>query len=315
VTPQRFQDLGQLEDALRARGLDPASHQEFLARVRLHLVRYSNLEKKLLGRVQVPVPSYLLELDLPSDPVEAAEETARKERDRLGLGDEEVGDVVMLLDREGLKVYRPPVPGPSPLEGIFLFDSEVGPAFVLSSGLDPSSSQFVLARLYGHYLMDNDPYEIQLAVRGETPDTALRARAFAAAFLVSREGLERYLKAVDHVPGQPLSMEEVDQLGVFFDVGPHPLILRLLLLGYLRSEEVGSLLSSLPSRSVSPQGGGGSGPVSERFVRLALQAHAGAVLSEEELARYLETSIETARGLAARFDPSSGSQLPPHDPS
>ena len=107
----------------------------------------------------------------------AGEELARRERARLHLGDGESGDLMTLLDREGLKVYRPLFPEDTPLEGIFLFDAEVGPSLIVNGRLAPLEADFVFSRLYAHYLIDNDPYSIHLSGAGRRALGGRPARA------------------------------------------------------------------------------------------------------------------------------------------
>ncbi len=299
-----LQNLSELEAALRAAGLTPGAYRTLLGRVRRFLGRYADLETRLLGRVEAVVPAHLLALDLPEDPLEAAELLAERERARLDLGEGEVGDMMTLLDRETLKVYRPPFPAGA-LDGFFLFDGDVGPALVVDGNLPPAESDYVFARLYAHYLMDNDPYRIQLAFSGRpagADPVELRAQAFAGAFLVSRLGIARYLDALGWKRGDPVTAEVVRHLAVYFEVSPRTLLARLLSLRLTSPAEVPALV-----RALEESGEGESepspppSPVPERFVRLALEAHARKEIGDRELARDLETDLAGARRLAARF--------------
>jgi Zn-dependent peptidase ImmA (M78 family) len=237
---------------------------------------------------------------------------AGRERERLGLGDEEVGDLAHLLDHEGLKVYRPTFPPASPLEGLFLFDVEVGPVFVTRADRPQHAGDFVLARLYAHYLMDSDPYEIRLALGGEEPrnEGDFRAQAFAASFLVSRGGIERYLTALKRPPGDSIAPGEIEQLAAFFEVDRRTILLRLLLMGHLQPEDVPSLLRSLPPEPGPVDGEEARAPLSDRFVRLALEAEAKKLLTPRKLAMYLETDLASARRLADGFAPAGNEPAP-----
>ncbi len=304
MSESQLQNLNQLEDALERGGIDIALHRPLLESVRRFLRRYAELETRLLDHVWVSVPTHLLDLRLSEDPAEAGEELARRERARLGLEGRETGDVMDLLDHEGLKVYRPVFPEGSPLEGIFLFDQEVGPALVVNGGLPPLDVDYVLARLYAHYLVDNDPYRIRLAVRGAgeaaSPEN-LRAQAFAAAFLVSPEAMGTYLKALGWRPGTAIDREAAMQLAVYFEVGYRTLMARLLTLRLVQPAEVAPLLESLAGSEVSPASGRRVTATGERYVRLALEAHARKMIDDKTLAETLESDAASARELAARF--------------
>lgn len=304
IGTDRLQNLDEIPAALARLGLVDEDHAAWHRRIVEFVRRYARLERKLLNDVPVQFPAYLLETRLPEDPIAAGESLAELERPRLRLGHEEAGDVRALLDRQGFKVYEPPSPSHSPLEGLFLFDRDVGPVFVVDGRLADAERDFVLARLYGHFLADHDPYEIRFALRGDvaadSPNT-LRAQAFAAAFLVDREGLLEYLKHSGHDPAAPIGADLAFQLAVFFEVGARSLLSRLLTLGLLPHDGVGELFERLRSEFAEtvPEREGGAVP--ERFVRLALEAHARGMLTAGKLAVYLETEPAAARALASRF--------------
>ena len=271
MTAPLLQNLDQLPEALSRRGLDPRGHEELLARMHDYFDRYADLERRLLGEVWVSYPAHLFAEPIPEDPMEAGEVLARRERARLRLGDGESGDLMALLDREGLKVYRPQFPEGTPLEGIFLFDAEAGPILVVDGRLTPLEADFVFARLYAHYLVDNDPYVIHLLVRGaEASAQDLRAQSFAAAFLVPAEGLAAYFEALKWVPGTALDAPTALQLAAYFEVGYRTLLARLLTLNLVQPDEIPPLLIVLEAGGEPDAGGRERNAISERFLRLAL---------------------------------------------
>jgi len=302
VKPPVLQNLSQMEEALEREGFAPEPLAPLLHRVREHLARYTRLERELAGGVGVSLPLHLLEEEEPVEPERRARLVAARERDRLELGEGPVGGMRILLEREGLKVYLPPFPAGSGLRGFCLFDEEAGPVFVADGDLDPDQLDFVLAQLYGHFLLDHDPYSIRL-VR-EDPDTAdpaaSRARLFGTLFLVSPEGLARYLVALGWKQGETLPAATVRELALFFEMAPERFLERLDELGFpslpaLEREGESPDPPRVPAQSIE------AGAVSERFLRLALEAHARGLLDEAELARHLETDRRGARRLAARF--------------
>lgn len=313
-----LQNLDQIPQAMVRHGLDPERHAELLVQVRDYFRRYADLEKRLLGEVLVTYPAHLLESLPPEDPMRAGEELARRERARLHLGDGESGDLMTLLDREGLKVYRPVFPEDTPLEGIFLFDAEAGPSLIVNGRLAPLEADFVFSRLYAHYLIDNDPYSIHLLVRGEEPSAAdLRAQAFAAAFLIPAEGLATYLKALNWKPGAVVDAGTATQLAAYFEVGYRTLFARLLSLNLVRADEISPLLIVLESNGGPAVAERPENAIPERFVRLALEAHARKFFDVHSLALYLETDLAATRRLAGRFqlgDETSGRDEGPRLP-
>ena len=232
--------LADLEAVLAKEGLDAAAHAALIARARRFLGRYADMERELLGGIQVALPRHLLEIDAaPERPEELVEWLAHRERERLDLTGRGERDVATLLDREGLKVYQPPFPTGTALQGFFVFDEVVGPAFVVDGRLTRRAANTVLAQLYGHFLMDHDPYEIRLVLAGAGAASArsLRGRHFAVAFLVGREELASYLRALKWTPGDPVSAQLFEHLSVYFEVDPATIATRLLSLGLLEADE------------------------------------------------------------------------------
>lgn len=293
------QNLDQLDLALTEAGFAAKDFSGLVDRVHLHFRYYTELEKELLGTVPINFPAYLLETPLSDDPAEGASKVAGLERERLKLGDGAAGDIVDMLERQGHKVYRPSFPE-SRLNGFFLFDKVSGPVFVINRDLDYIETDYVATVLYGHFLMDHNPYRIELQVQsGEAAShNRLRASFFAHEFLISREGLESYLKALEIEPGGTLSAEIVSHLATYFEVGVRTMLSRLLTLGYLQQsdlEAMANLEVDLPERITT------SSTVSERFTRLALEAHATGHLDRDQLAAYLETDRPHAMQLADQF--------------
>jgi hypothetical protein len=293
MTLNRLRDL---ESVLERAELRLAPHAKLLERVRRFLHRYAELERELLGGIRIAVPRHLLEQDEgpPEDLVERLADRTAKAWNWPSQGDREV---MTMLDHEGLKVYRPPFPKGSDLQGFFVFDEEVGPAFVVDGRLPCISANTVFAQLYGHYLMDLDPYEIQLVLAGRSAASprSLRSRHFAVAFLVGRTELLSYLRGLGWKPGDPVPQSLLEHLSVFFEVDTATVAARLLSLGLLDAAGVADLdLGSAPA-------GSKESAVPDRFVRLALEAYARRRLTAEELAQYLETDVRSALRLASQF--------------
>jgi len=297
VNSNPFQNLDELDAALTREGLDPDAFVNEVNHLVEHLERYARLETALLGHVTVSVPRHLLE-EGTADGVDPVEVLAHRERERLELTGNDPGFLMGRLDREGLKVVRANFLAGTPVVGFFLFDHDAGPILVVDETLGPEEQDFVFARLYGYFLMDNDPYQIRVASRDvpSTDDRAARAVRFAAAFLIDREELDRYLTAIPWSPGDPLTDVILGQLHAYFGVSPRTLVARLFSLGYVDAYDV----PMLPGETGIETGDPGL-RFPERFVRLALEAYARDSLTLEELAEHLETDTTSAERLADRF--------------
>lgn len=293
-----LQRLDQLEAALAGEGGDPARFAGVFAAMRGHFRRWAALETQLLGGVTIPdFPNAAAMMDAARDAA-ALEHLARTERERLREASPEAGNLMTLLDRDGIKVYRPPFPA-GPVSGVFLFDPEVGPAMTVASGLDPAAANAAFARLLGHYLLDNDPYRIRFSGNAPGDAASARAAAFGNAFLVGGDLLRGYLAARG---AAPLDSGAVRELAAYFEAPPGLVLDRLVEQGALAPDAREALERALPPPETEP----GPTLVSERFTRLALEAHARGMLTAEALAEHLETDTATARELAARFRLSVG---------
>jgi hypothetical protein len=299
--------IADLEAAFSEAGLADEAHAALRARCARFLERYAALEESLLGGVTFPVPEHLLEDRGPEEPLAAVEALAHRERERLAWGGTGERNLVALLDREGLKIYRPPFPEGTPLEGFFLFDEGAGPGFVLDAHLGPSAANGVAGRLYAHYLLDHDPYTIHLLRSDGAGEGAreLRARHFAGALLMDPEELRRYLKALS--PRDPagaadpgITPEIVRQLVTYFEVDARTLLARLVLLGVLGPEDLPGLSAALVEER-TPASLDPLVLLPERYVRLALEAHGRGTIPLDALAVLLECDAVTAAHLAAHF--------------
>jgi hypothetical protein len=297
-----LQNLDQLEEAVSRAGLATKPLAPLLDRVRSHIGRYTKLESELAGGVGVDLPLHLLDEEEALEPEEQARHVARRERVRLDLGDGPVGGMRVLLEHEGLKVYLPPFPPETGLLGFFLFDEQAGPVFVADGGLEPDRADLVLAQLYGNFLLDHDPYSIRLVTAAGNGDPAAeRARRFATVFLVSPEGLARYLVALGWEPGGALSVSDVRELALFFEMLPARFLERLQDLRFGDLPDPAEVEGGEPAGAPPPGEPVELGPLSERFLRLALEGHARGLLDDASLARHLETDRRGAMRMAARF--------------
>ena len=297
-----LQNLDQLEAAMEAAGLDPAPNSGLLERTRRHLYRYAELETSLLGEVRFPVPRHLL---TGGEEGGSWETVADLERERLRINRHENADLMETLDRDGLKVYRPYFPEGFSWSGIFLFDRDVGPCLITDSGLSVEDANGVFAQLFGHYLLDHDPYTISAVSRVPGgPHTPSRAEQFAGSFLVGEKDLDSYLAALKWTPGEAISRNMLIQLASFFETSPRIIGYRLVGLERVRTQQ----LPGDWNRDAGPRGPEVRGLSSGRFLRLALEAHAREMLDGSTLAEYLEIEPTEALELAGRFRLQEGAE-------
>lgn len=298
MTWQSFSDMPL---ALEAAGADPGRYATVLDRCSTFFSHYAALEEKLLGEVPVHFPAHLLDASTPDDPLNAGEAMARREQERLPDRDIAIDGMQAFLDREQLKVYRFEPDGGGDLLGFFLFDDRWGPAFAVNRLLPRGETDRVLARLYGHFLLDNDPYEIQLMWRREEApdDSQVRASAFASVFLIPEDRLKDYLSAVGAEPGEA-TPALVEQLAVYFGVSPSLVALRFVSLGWTGPGGMEALLAGVDPENAR-WAAVDEAAFGDRYVRLALEAEAREMIDLKTLARYLETTEGEAALWKERF--------------
>ena len=168
----------------------------------------------------------------------SAERMAWEERSRLGLGEEPIRDVFMLLEINGLKLLRQAIPDKAQITGLFVYFDAEQTAFALLNAAQPLGDQYITAaHLYAHYLKDRYAGPIL-----DNPDIFVDeylplyhprekfAQRFARHLLVPPGKLEQLVQKELH--GRSLHFEDVIHLKRYFGVKTQTL------LGILRNREL-----------------------------------------------------------------------------
>ena len=83
------------------------------------------------------------------------EKMAEEERRRLGIGDEPIKDVFLLLEMNGLRILRQSITSEAQIAGLFVFFEAEKAAFALVNNCQPYGQQALMAaHAYCHYLKD-----------------------------------------------------------------------------------------------------------------------------------------------------------------
>lgn len=252
-------------------------------------------------------------------PIRQGEEAAALERVRLGLGDVPIDDLSALLGRHGVLVWGRLSEDDPPLDGLSFFDGSDRPMifhFARSDRFALASYRwrFTIAHELGHLLFDFPAHErnavadVEVTAAGGTAPEQ-RANAFAAAFLMPREGLRAELEHLGWETGRPVHPRWLLHLQLMFRVSYMALGFRLLNLGWLSSENWEELsrvqpqvaagllgidpYSALPQFQASPDGW----VVPAQLASLALRAFQDQQVSLEVLAEFLDMDIADARRL------------------
>jgi len=177
-----FEEKGDAFDCLfKGEGLDKKAIEVF-KKFRRYCEEYLQIEESTSRRL-VLAPLYSLI---------SAERMADEERRRLGLGDESIRDIFGLVESNGLRIFRYPIPEESKVAGVFIYLEEKAAAFALINGYQSFGRQvYSVAHEYGHYLknrlespiVDNPDVFIDEYVSLYSPREQF-AQAFARRFLM-----------------------------------------------------------------------------------------------------------------------------------
>ena len=183
---------------------DPATHEE-VARC-VSLCRQGVALERILGRSpRSGPPSYEARLPRSSwEAVAQGEQTAVEERQRLGIGNAPIADVSELIASQGIRASGAGLP--NDMSGVFLRHRSIGFAILVNASHPRGRKRFSCAHEYAHALLDRDR-NIAISSTGNSSEMVeRRANAFAAAFLMPRNGVYAALRGLDK--GLPSRQEQ-----------------------------------------------------------------------------------------------------------
>jgi Zn-dependent peptidase ImmA (M78 family)/transcriptional regulator with XRE-family HTH domain len=299
---------------------DPVA--EAVERLRQLARRYAELER-MHGLVRPAAPlealrTYHLPPDrsAPIDPRADGEDAARTVRGMLGLGAEPAVNLEERLETEaGLRIFQLPLPGR--LEAILLWSDDVGACVAVNQGHPAEKQRWSVAHELGHFLRDREAGDI---LGGDDP----RSRAdevfpesFTREFLMPAAGVQK--RFAERCRAGKFTAVDLAALARTFEVSFQAMALRLEDLRLLPRGSYEKIIQSRirPQELAQRQGGQPSGSrkaprMPLRYVALAAAAYDQALLSEGELAEYLDTDIASAREIYQehrRIPLDDGSQL------
>ena len=193
---------------------------------------------------------------------------AEAERRRLGLGYGPVADMADLITTQG--VWASGVRGlPNEMSGIFLRHNSIGLVILVNHDHPRTRKRFSYAHEYGHALLDRKSTSAIVTNKANSQEfIERRANAFAAAFLMPREGVRWFLELLEKggpsrryrvtytsvdVPveaeerpdpgSQQITFQDVVAIAHHFGVGYPAAVYRLSDLGLVNTDEKTNLLS------------------------------------------------------------------------
>jgi len=169
----------------------------------------------------------------------SAERMAEEERCRLGLKSEPIRNIFSLMELNGCRVVRQPIPEQSQISGVFIHLEEKEASFALINSLQtPGQQVFTAAHEYCHYLKDRSEGPII-----DNPDIFVDeflslyhprekfAQAFAAQFLMPPSKVGDIIDK--DFRSRNLRLEDVIYLKRYFGVSTFGMLRTLRKLGYL----------------------------------------------------------------------------------
>lgn len=187
-------------------GLDRDQKVKDQVRKYVHWCREGHNLEQLLGRGHRSGPPIYAEA-VPGnigEAVEQGERTAEEERKRLGIGAAPIPDMSELINEQG--IWASGADFPDHMSGLFLKDHSFGMAIFVNADHARARKRFSYAHEYAHALLDRN---VKAAVSNKDNAAELgekRANAFAAAFLMPREGVTILLNNLDK--GKPSRAEK-----------------------------------------------------------------------------------------------------------
>ena len=167
------------------------------------------------------------------------ERMADEERRRLGLGDEPIRDVFALIETNGCRVYRMPLPEDCKVSGVFIYLEQKEAAFAMVNSAQSLGRQaFSAAHEYCHYLKDRAEGPVI-----DSPDVFIDeyvslyhprepfAQSFAARFLMPPEKIKEMIEK--DFRAQRVTYDQVLYLKRYFGVSALAMLRSLRAMGFV----------------------------------------------------------------------------------
>ena len=234
------------------------------------------------------------------------EDTAIRERQRLGLGDQPLLFLRNVLEAEvGLRIIYDDLP--SPVAGLFGFNDQIGGVVAINRKHPPERRRASLVHEYGHLLTDRYQAGVDyLHTSGRKPRSEIFVESFGIAFLMPATSVRRhYERIVNHT--DDFQIADLCRLAHFYFVSIEAMTLRmegLKLLprgthqmirekGFRPMTARGEL--TLPEQPIEQE------MLPARYLFLAVDGYRRGELSEGQLAKVLRRDRLSAREAAAQI--------------
>jgi Zn-dependent peptidase ImmA (M78 family)/DNA-binding XRE family transcriptional regulator len=175
---------------------DAPDHDEVVNRLRecmalgrelTNLEQLLGIARDLAGVAQYPLPN----ANKKWDAIQQGERIADEERRRLGMGTAPAPEMEEVLETQGVRTAV--VDLPSDVSGLTISDGQVGLFIVANAVHHIVRRRFSFAHEYAHVLVDRERSGLISRSSQKNDLIEIRANAFAAAFLMPREGVRQFV--------------------------------------------------------------------------------------------------------------------------
>lgn len=289
-------------------GANNISLMKAVERLRMLATHYAELEQ-ILGIERVPAPlesvaTYQVRASQANlDPRLVGEDAALTVRNALGLGDSPALSLDERFEMEaGLRIFYPELP--QGVAALFFWSDELGGCIAVNSSQPHERRRWSLCHEFGHFLRDRESGDV-LPVEGakRQDPSEIFADSFTVAFLMPQGSVSRQFSDRRRAAGSRFSIADIIGMAHYYQVSFQAMALRLEDLRLLKrgsydgwkqrgfkpneARERLGLQSAQACPRVFPS----------RYENLALRAFAQELISEGELADYLEVDRVRARGM------------------
>lgn len=248
---------------------------------------------------------------LPGDVRIQAENDALELRQRLGLGQGPIQDIVALLEFElGVRVYIRKDIDPK-ISGLFVFDEQLGPCILLNGKHPRTRRTHTAAHECGHFISTRREAEILEVDEAENSREERYANAFARAFLTpARATTQKFYEVT--AGSDRLTRRHVIVMALFFGVAREAMVRRLEELkltkigtwdwfkanGGITEDHVKQVLGD----SIISEDGDPTRASSLRLNMMAAEAHRQELLSEGQLSSLLRMDRVSLREMIGSLE-------------
>ena len=265
---------------------------------------YRDLERSLNAPLRFNYPAEVV-LNSRIDPTALAEDVAKQERQRLGLGDQPIIHLRSMLEWDvGLRLFYGELP--SSIAGMYAYTADLGCCILVNRKHPPERRRVSMLHEYGHLLVDRfKPGIDYLTMPGRKPANERFAEAFALCFLMPATSVRQRFNDIVSTTND-FQVADLRRLSHFYFVSVEAMALRLEQLNLISKGSWQFLKESkFAPRQAAELLGLSPQPVNdqifpERYRFLAVTAYERGDIGDSDLASLLRCDIITAREIVAK---------------